>query len=466
MNFYRVLRDNKELGPFSLEELKKIGLKSSDLVWVDGQSAAWRFPDDVPGLLVQVSQSVQSTDNDLPVDENLLAAKPKKRYRLTADHRMVEITEEEAKSTDLPRIEEQPPAPKNEILPPANNTQEEVRPFEELPLSRRNATQENDFPLEPELVNKPKRETTVPFQEEPFSKKRTNTPEEEEVSSLPLEPELMSKPKESQPIEEFVDVDPNSNSNDMAGKDSNAPSNTGAFVLAGLLFLVAIGFFGYKWYQDQQEFKLNDGLDHVDKSLATDSTKKEGASGFDNSRSMAMHDDTLGQFQRMKERRAQDSLKRAEAAKAARIATLAKAKEDSLERVLAAQQGLPDTPKATTEKPKADTAKESKVNKIRTTDDIGKYVRVGVVQPKSQTNGVAGVKLVVHNINNRNLAKVHINVQYYDTNGNVIKKSDIIAPNITINNSVTVPVPDNSNAAYVSYKVTGLLGDHVNLQAK
>ena len=110
--------------------------------------------------------------------------------------------------------------------------------------------------------------------------------------------------------------------------------------------------------------------------------------------------------------------------------------------------------------------KKNKVNKIKTTEDIGKYVRVGVVQPKAQTNGVSGVKLVVHNINNRNLAKVHINVLYFDSNGIVIKKSTIIAPNITVGNSVTVPVADYSGAAYVSYKVTGLLGDHVSLQAK
>ncbi|WP_447641482.1 MULTISPECIES: hypothetical protein [Chitinophagaceae] len=472
MNFYRVLRDNKELGPFSLEEIKKLGLKSSDLVWIDGQSAAWRFPDEVPGLLVHI-ESTSKAEGSVQDNEQSIVNKPKKRYRLTADHRMVEITEEEARSSHLPRIEEQPPAPKNErIAPPVEekNKQSDFVPFENEPFSKRSAPKENDFPLEPELDSQAKKNVHTASDNEPFSKKRTET-SLEETTSFPLEPELDSKPKESQPIEDFVDVDSEKNE-DMA-KESNAPSNTGAFILAGLLFLVAIGFFGYKAYKDQDVVAKETADKSTDSSTVADSLAAANTgnahNGFVNSRSMAMNDDTLGQHERLAQRKAQDSIKQVELAKA-RLLAREKAKRDSIQNALAAQTAVdsPTSPTPTADKPKitTDTAKENKVNKIRTTEDIGKYVRVGVVQPKSQTNGVAGVKLVVHNINNKNLAKVHINVLYFDNNGNVIKKSDIIAPNITVGNSVTVPVTDNSSAAYVSYKVTGILGDHVNLQAK
>ncbi|MBO9658694.1 MAG: hypothetical protein J7527_07690 [Chitinophagaceae bacterium] len=47
---YLLLRDNKETGPFSLEELVKFGLKPYDLVWVQGKSAAWRYPSEVNEL--------------------------------------------------------------------------------------------------------------------------------------------------------------------------------------------------------------------------------------------------------------------------------------------------------------------------------------------------------------------------------------------------------------------------------
>jgi len=47
---YLLLRDNKETGPFSLEELLKMGLKAYDLVWIPGKSAAWRYPSEIDEL--------------------------------------------------------------------------------------------------------------------------------------------------------------------------------------------------------------------------------------------------------------------------------------------------------------------------------------------------------------------------------------------------------------------------------
>ena len=47
---YLLLRDNKQTGPYSLDELKAKGLKAYDLVWVEGRSAAWRYPSEVDEL--------------------------------------------------------------------------------------------------------------------------------------------------------------------------------------------------------------------------------------------------------------------------------------------------------------------------------------------------------------------------------------------------------------------------------
>jgi|GEM_PF-4671177 len=469
MNFYRVLRDNKELGPFSLDEIKKLGLRSSDLIWVDGKSAAWRFADEVPGLLALMENRV-NTGEPTPRGQDSFTAKPKKRYRLTADHRMVEITEEEAKSSAVPRIEEQPPAPKDapRRSPQEDSKEDDVMPFQEIPFGRKRPVEDDSFPLEPELTEKAAGKT-VPVESTPFYKK---TEPVQDDTTFPLEPELSAQSNISEP---FVDVD--SDSEIPTNEDSTAPNNSGAFILAGLLFLVAIGFFGYKWYKDQNApqngIETAHGVDSLHKSEAELSEDNPNNNGFFNSKSIAMHDDTLGLAQRTAAKRVQDSIKRVEAAKV-KLAARERAKADSIRRALESsltENPVADEPAAAPEKPKTvaaknDTAKENKVNKIRTTEDIGKYVKVGVVQPKTQTNGVSGVKLVVHNINNRNLAKVHINVMYFDANGNIIKKSSIIAPNITTGNSVTVPIADNNEASYVSYKVTGLSGDHVNLQAK
>jgi hypothetical protein len=47
MSTYLLLRDNKQSGPHSLEEMKAKGFKKYDLVWVEGKSAAWRYPGEV-----------------------------------------------------------------------------------------------------------------------------------------------------------------------------------------------------------------------------------------------------------------------------------------------------------------------------------------------------------------------------------------------------------------------------------
>jgi hypothetical protein len=47
---YLLLRDNKQSGPYTLDELKTKGLKAYDLVWVEGRSAAWRYPSEIDAL--------------------------------------------------------------------------------------------------------------------------------------------------------------------------------------------------------------------------------------------------------------------------------------------------------------------------------------------------------------------------------------------------------------------------------
>lgn len=50
MNKYLLLRDNKQSGPYTCEELQAKGIKAYDLVWIEGKSAAWRYPSEVEEL--------------------------------------------------------------------------------------------------------------------------------------------------------------------------------------------------------------------------------------------------------------------------------------------------------------------------------------------------------------------------------------------------------------------------------
>jgi hypothetical protein len=50
MNTYLLLRDNKKSGPFTADQLRTLGLKPYDLVWLEGKSAAWRYPGEIDEL--------------------------------------------------------------------------------------------------------------------------------------------------------------------------------------------------------------------------------------------------------------------------------------------------------------------------------------------------------------------------------------------------------------------------------
>ena len=50
MKRYLLLRDNQETDPYTPEELKSLALNSNDLVWVEGESLSWNYPDQIAEL--------------------------------------------------------------------------------------------------------------------------------------------------------------------------------------------------------------------------------------------------------------------------------------------------------------------------------------------------------------------------------------------------------------------------------
>jgi hypothetical protein len=50
MMTYILLRNNKETGPLTLDQVRSMGLRSNDLVWVEGQSVCWLNPGEIKEL--------------------------------------------------------------------------------------------------------------------------------------------------------------------------------------------------------------------------------------------------------------------------------------------------------------------------------------------------------------------------------------------------------------------------------
>jgi DNA-binding NarL/FixJ family response regulator len=58
---YLLLRNNKQSGPFSFEEIAGLGIMSNDLIWVEGKSSAWRFPEEIDELKKLLQPSTTQT---------------------------------------------------------------------------------------------------------------------------------------------------------------------------------------------------------------------------------------------------------------------------------------------------------------------------------------------------------------------------------------------------------------------
>jgi hypothetical protein len=65
MKTYLLLRNNRQSGPYTLDELLVEGLRPQDLVWVEGQSASWRYPAELDELKTLVLPPVLDDALDL-----------------------------------------------------------------------------------------------------------------------------------------------------------------------------------------------------------------------------------------------------------------------------------------------------------------------------------------------------------------------------------------------------------------
>lgn len=107
---YRLLRNNKEQGPFTAEELIEKNLKPYDLIWVDGRSAAWSYPGELvefktyaplPNEEISVAQ-ITKQQNIIPVsasvqaavamNDTISASKQKPRYKVSAAWSKIQTT--------------------------------------------------------------------------------------------------------------------------------------------------------------------------------------------------------------------------------------------------------------------------------------------------------------------------------------------------------------------------------------
>ena len=73
---YRLLRNNQQTGPHTLEELIQLGLKPYDLIWVEGRSYGWQYPSEVPTLKAYAPEAPVETKKAEPKKEEKKSESP------------------------------------------------------------------------------------------------------------------------------------------------------------------------------------------------------------------------------------------------------------------------------------------------------------------------------------------------------------------------------------------------------
>lgn len=112
---YLLLRDNKQSGPFTMDEIKVMGLKKYDLIWIDGKSAAWRYPcevDEFKSFAPQVDEQPYDRFYKKPVQQEHLQLRKAEMVQQQTEEKP---KEELKKSAIRPVAEEKKIAPRKYV---------------------------------------------------------------------------------------------------------------------------------------------------------------------------------------------------------------------------------------------------------------------------------------------------------------------------------------------------------------
>jgi len=206
MDTYLLLRSNKQSGPYSLQQLVTLGLKPYDLVWLEGRSAAWRYPSEVEGLKPYAPATEEQpydrfykkTDEKPQEKEISKPVQPQQEVYVASKQETYVPPKEE---TYVPPKEEVYVAPKEETYVPPKAPKEEVYILPEenktVTTSRKVfvAMPENHVPKkQPQPVIA---KTQPIIEEKPVVvEKKPVVIEEKKVEHTPIQTEHWSLPKE------------------------------------------------------------------------------------------------------------------------------------------------------------------------------------------------------------------------------------------------------------------------------
>ncbi len=182
MSEYLLLRNNKQSGPFTLDDLRSMGLKAYDLLWIEGKSAAWRYPSEIEEL-----KAFAPTVEEQPYDRFF-----KKPVAETRQVTAVQAVQQTSLKTELyaPAVQEPAPAHETVIKPgrpiyvtmPAGRRTIEKEP---APVTERKPSTEDKPRINEEAQPKSFIKSISPLPDEQMQEDRFPTIKKQSILAIP-----------------------------------------------------------------------------------------------------------------------------------------------------------------------------------------------------------------------------------------------------------------------------------------
>ena len=437
MNTYLLLRNNKQSGPFSLQQLVSFGLKPYDLVWLEGKSAAWRYPSEVEGLKdyapateEQPYDRFYKKPEEKPQEKqiNKPAAPQQEPYTLPKEEPYVQPVENKTATTSKKIFVAMPEnhVPKKQSQPVYAKA---PTPFEGKPA----------IIEEKKVENKP-----VYIRQEPVAKEQT-LPRQEPINkaypvSLQEEPTLNEKYSES-----LDDIKRRYTETYLNRKKKSKWTSTHTSVLqvfGGAVVFCLIVVVIYKNFAGEEKTQSRTTMIQPDKRSINTATTTPN--------STVIPPPIIPQAKTSSTKKAQTKEEDSNIPAGSLVTNPIREKDDEVikeNEIAVVEKKAVMLPKATEEKPEETKTKIRPVN-------INKLVNVRANNYKQRAfGGVTNLELTVNNNSKFELDKVIVELQYLKPSEQPIKTETIVFSSVEANGSKTLKIPDYLRGIKVSYKV-------------
>ncbi|MBI3718360.1 MAG: DUF4339 domain-containing protein [Sphingobacteriales bacterium] len=454
MATYILLRNNKEEGPYSLNDLISKGLKAYDLVWIEGRSAGWRYPSEIEELKAyapvveeqpydrfykkssEQTQTLSAVTSVIETNEPVVTKQQATSNEQLVIHKRQEIIYNEEPITNIQQQE-------------INNQQQATNNYTQSTTNHKQQTTNKIFVTFPASQSKPVIKTTV---QKPVVEEKKMVVEEKPRVIINKEPQL--EEKFSQPLDDIKKMYVDSLLKQNKNKRNTFVIPEKLKIAAAALFLLlsgtAVGLLINRNKPSTEKVVAANNVPEqkVINSAATEQqpiieTPKVKTSPINNIAIESNHAQTVKQV----------------SVPAKKVEPITKQEKPSEEDVVVNIKPISENRKTTKREQPATNNQQPVItnNKPQTINkpNLAKDLNITASNYKKATfGGISNLEFTVTNNSNYTIDMVAAEVEYYTANKKIYKTETIYFNNIAPNGTQVQKAPDSNRGYEVKYRIS------------